>query len=62
MSEAGAAVTIPDVELTPSRLRAETVALLADHSRLASMASASRGLARPKAASEVARELLEAAR
>jgi len=61
MSEGGAAVTIPDAELTAARLLAETVALLKDTARLAAMASASRGLARPEAASEVARELLEAA-
>ncbi len=62
MTDAGAAITIPDAELTPARLRVETVALLGDASRLAAMAAASRGLARPEAASEVARELLEAAR
>ena len=61
MSEAGAAVTIPDGELTAARLLAETAALLEDRSRLAAMASASRSLARPKAASEVAHELLDAA-
>ena len=62
MTDAGAAITIPDAELTPARLRVETVALLGDASRLAAMAAASRGLARPEAASEVAHELLEAAR
>ena len=61
MSDGGAAVVIPDGELTSARLLAETVALLEDRSRLASMASASRTLARPEAASEVARELLDAA-
>jgi UDP-N-acetylglucosamine--N-acetylmuramyl-(pentapeptide) pyrophosphoryl-undecaprenol N-acetylglucosamine transferase len=61
MSEGGAAITIPDGELTVSRLRSETVALLADRPRLAAMASASRSLARPEAAMEVARELLAAA-
>jgi UDP-N-acetylglucosamine--N-acetylmuramyl-(pentapeptide) pyrophosphoryl-undecaprenol N-acetylglucosamine transferase len=61
MSAAGAAITIPDGELTGARLRSETLALLEDRSRLQSMASASRRLARPQAASEVARELLEAA-
>jgi UDP-N-acetylglucosamine--N-acetylmuramyl-(pentapeptide) pyrophosphoryl-undecaprenol N-acetylglucosamine transferase len=62
MSDAGAAVTIPDAELTAERLRAEVLALLSDGERLASMARASGGLARPDAAREVARELLEAAR
>jgi UDP-N-acetylglucosamine--N-acetylmuramyl-(pentapeptide) pyrophosphoryl-undecaprenol N-acetylglucosamine transferase len=61
MSEAGAAITVPDGELTAARLRSETVALLADRPRLAAMAGASRRLARPEAAAEVARELLEAA-
>ena len=61
MSAAGAAITIPDGELTGARLRSETLALLEDRSRLQSMASASRRLARPQAASEVAGELLEAA-
>jgi UDP-N-acetylglucosamine--N-acetylmuramyl-(pentapeptide) pyrophosphoryl-undecaprenol N-acetylglucosamine transferase len=62
MSDAGAAVTIRDDELTGARLARVAAALLADRSRLAAMASASRSLARPDAAREVARELLEAAR
>jgi UDP-N-acetylglucosamine--N-acetylmuramyl-(pentapeptide) pyrophosphoryl-undecaprenol N-acetylglucosamine transferase len=61
MSEGGAAITIPDSELTAQRLRSETLALLADPARLAAMASASRSLARPQAALEVAHELLLAA-
>ena len=61
MSDAGAAITIADGELTAQRLRSETLALLADRTRLAAMASASQSLSRPEAASEVARELLEAA-
>jgi UDP-N-acetylglucosamine--N-acetylmuramyl-(pentapeptide) pyrophosphoryl-undecaprenol N-acetylglucosamine transferase len=61
MSEAGAAITISDGELTAERLSAETLALLADRPRLNAMASASRSLARPRAAADVARELLEAA-
>ena len=55
MSEGGAAITIPDAELTAERLRGETLALLADRPRLAQMASASRRLSRPQAAMEVAR-------
>jgi UDP-N-acetylglucosamine--N-acetylmuramyl-(pentapeptide) pyrophosphoryl-undecaprenol N-acetylglucosamine transferase len=62
MSAAGAAIVIPDGELTPSRLAREVASLLADRSRLAAMASASGRLARPQAAAEVAGELLEAAR
>jgi UDP-N-acetylglucosamine--N-acetylmuramyl-(pentapeptide) pyrophosphoryl-undecaprenol N-acetylglucosamine transferase len=61
MSEAGAAITIPDAELTGPRLAREVAALLADRGRLAAMVAASRSLARPDAAAEVARELLAAA-
>jgi UDP-N-acetylglucosamine--N-acetylmuramyl-(pentapeptide) pyrophosphoryl-undecaprenol N-acetylglucosamine transferase len=61
MSEAGAAITIPDAELTGPRLAREVAALLADRRRLAAMVAASRSLARPYAAAEVARELLAAA-
>jgi UDP-N-acetylglucosamine--N-acetylmuramyl-(pentapeptide) pyrophosphoryl-undecaprenol N-acetylglucosamine transferase len=60
MSEAGAAVVIPDAELSAARLGAEVEALLADRDRLAAMSAAAERLARPDAASEVARELLEA--
>ncbi len=58
MERAGAAVVIPDAELSAPRLARETAALLADGPRLAAMAAASRGLARPDAAREVAHELL----
>jgi UDP-N-acetylglucosamine--N-acetylmuramyl-(pentapeptide) pyrophosphoryl-undecaprenol N-acetylglucosamine transferase len=61
MAGAGAAVVIPDGELSGARLAAEVGALLADRPRLAAMASASTGLARPGAARDVAQELLEAA-
>jgi UDP-N-acetylglucosamine--N-acetylmuramyl-(pentapeptide) pyrophosphoryl-undecaprenol N-acetylglucosamine transferase len=61
MAEAGAAVVIEDGELTAARLGGEVAALLADERRLAAMAAASRSLARPHAAAEVAAELLEAA-
>ena len=54
MAEAGAAIVIPDGELTAARLAREVAALLADRARLAAMASASRSLARPQAAREVA--------
>ena len=60
MSAAGAAVVIPDAELSGPRLAREVAALLGDRARLAAMASASRSLARPDAAFQVARELLEA--
>jgi UDP-N-acetylglucosamine--N-acetylmuramyl-(pentapeptide) pyrophosphoryl-undecaprenol N-acetylglucosamine transferase len=61
MADAGAAVVIPDRELTGVRLARELAALLGDRERLAAMAAASRGLARPEAARDVACELLAAA-
>ena len=61
MAEAGAAVVIEDGELSAARLGSEVAALLADERRLAAMAAASRGLAKPHAAADVAGELLEAA-
>jgi UDP-N-acetylglucosamine--N-acetylmuramyl-(pentapeptide) pyrophosphoryl-undecaprenol N-acetylglucosamine transferase len=61
MAGAGAAVVIPDDELTGTRLAQEVGALLADPSRLQAMARASAALARPDAAREIAREVLEAA-
>jgi UDP-N-acetylglucosamine--N-acetylmuramyl-(pentapeptide) pyrophosphoryl-undecaprenol N-acetylglucosamine transferase len=61
MVEAGAAVAIPDAELTAARLANEVATLLADPSRMAAMSAASSGLGRPHAAREVAGELLEAA-
>ncbi len=62
MSDAGAAVVIDDAELSPARLAAEVRALLGDEARLAALARASKSLARPEAAKEVARELLRSAR
>jgi UDP-N-acetylglucosamine--N-acetylmuramyl-(pentapeptide) pyrophosphoryl-undecaprenol N-acetylglucosamine transferase len=62
MVQAGAAVSIVDAELTARRLAEEVTALLGDRERLAAMSAASRGLARPQAAQEVAGELLDAAR
>jgi UDP-N-acetylglucosamine--N-acetylmuramyl-(pentapeptide) pyrophosphoryl-undecaprenol N-acetylglucosamine transferase len=61
MVDAGAAVVVPDGELTPRRLDDEVGALLGDPARLAAMAQASRGLARPDAARDIAREVLAAA-
>jgi UDP-N-acetylglucosamine--N-acetylmuramyl-(pentapeptide) pyrophosphoryl-undecaprenol N-acetylglucosamine transferase len=61
MAEAGAAVTVPDAELTPAWLSREVTGLLADPARLAGMADAARSLARPDAARAVAGELLAAA-
>ena len=61
MADAGAAVVIPDAELSGDRLGAEVAALLADRARLEAMASAACGLARPDAARDVAAEVLKAA-
>jgi UDP-N-acetylglucosamine--N-acetylmuramyl-(pentapeptide) pyrophosphoryl-undecaprenol N-acetylglucosamine transferase len=57
---AGAAVVVPDAELGPERLRAEVGSLLGDAERMAALAASARALARPRAADEVADELLEA--
>jgi UDP-N-acetylglucosamine--N-acetylmuramyl-(pentapeptide) pyrophosphoryl-undecaprenol N-acetylglucosamine transferase len=62
MEHAGAAVVLPDAELTPARLAQEVGQLLADPSRLAAMARASASLARPDAARTIASELLAVAR
>ena len=58
----GAAVVVPDADLTPTRLRQEVAALLGDHERRERMAAAARALARPDAAAVIADELLELAR
>jgi UDP-N-acetylglucosamine--N-acetylmuramyl-(pentapeptide) pyrophosphoryl-undecaprenol N-acetylglucosamine transferase len=58
MAERGAAIVLPDAELTPERMRAQTDALL---ERREAMAAAARALARPHAARDVAAELLGAA-
>jgi UDP-N-acetylglucosamine--N-acetylmuramyl-(pentapeptide) pyrophosphoryl-undecaprenol N-acetylglucosamine transferase len=62
MERAGAAIVIPDNELTPARLANEVGRLLADHGRLTAMARASAALARPDAAREIASEVLAAVR
>jgi UDP-N-acetylglucosamine--N-acetylmuramyl-(pentapeptide) pyrophosphoryl-undecaprenol N-acetylglucosamine transferase len=61
MADGGAAIVLPDAELSPARLRSLVDELLADRARLAAMAAASRALARPGAASDVAAAVLEAA-
>jgi UDP-N-acetylglucosamine--N-acetylmuramyl-(pentapeptide) pyrophosphoryl-undecaprenol N-acetylglucosamine transferase len=61
MADAGAAVVIPDADLSPARLAEEVSALLGDPARLAAMAHASRRLARPDAAQVIAAEILAAA-
>jgi UDP-N-acetylglucosamine--N-acetylmuramyl-(pentapeptide) pyrophosphoryl-undecaprenol N-acetylglucosamine transferase len=55
---AGAAVVVPDAELTPARLAHEVGGLLADPDRLATMGRAAAQLARPQAAREIADEIL----
>jgi UDP-N-acetylglucosamine--N-acetylmuramyl-(pentapeptide) pyrophosphoryl-undecaprenol N-acetylglucosamine transferase len=62
MAAAGAAVVIADDELTPARLGREVAQLVSDRVRLGAMAAAARRLARPDAANEVARVLVEVAR
>ena len=61
MERAGAAMVIDDGELTSARLAREVAVLLSEPARLASMGAAARRLARPDAARDVARELLEVA-
>ena len=61
MARAGAAVVVPDGELTAARLRREVDELMHDAARLDAMAAASARLARPDAAGAVAREVLAAA-
>ncbi len=61
-AEAGAAVLLPDSELTGARLREEVESLLADEPRLKAMGEAAHGLARPDAAATIAERLLEMAR
>lgn len=62
MTDAGAAIVVPDGELDAARLRREVDTLLGDPGRLADMAHASAGLARPDAARDIAAEVLAAAR
>jgi UDP-N-acetylglucosamine--N-acetylmuramyl-(pentapeptide) pyrophosphoryl-undecaprenol N-acetylglucosamine transferase len=57
---AGAAVVIPDSELSGPRLAQEVGRLLGDPSGLAQMARASAQLARPRAAADIAEEVLAA--
>jgi UDP-N-acetylglucosamine--N-acetylmuramyl-(pentapeptide) pyrophosphoryl-undecaprenol N-acetylglucosamine transferase len=61
LADAGAAVVIPDAELTDERLRTEVDALLGDPPRLEHMGRAALGLARPHAAAVIASEIMSAA-
>jgi UDP-N-acetylglucosamine--N-acetylmuramyl-(pentapeptide) pyrophosphoryl-undecaprenol N-acetylglucosamine transferase len=62
MAYGGAAIVIPDADLDAARLRSEVDALLADTTRLQAMADASKALARPDAARDIAAKILAAAR
>ena len=62
MEKAGAALVIPDAELSAPRLAQEVGRLLADPGRLAAMARASAALAKPHAAQQIAQEVLQHAR
>lgn len=57
-TQTGAAVVIPDAELTAETLGRAVGELLGDPARLEAMARASAALARPDAARDVAREVL----
>ena len=59
MAAAGAAVVVPDAEVTAERLRSEVETLLAAPERLAAMRHAARAAARPDAAERVAAVTLE---
>jgi UDP-N-acetylglucosamine--N-acetylmuramyl-(pentapeptide) pyrophosphoryl-undecaprenol N-acetylglucosamine transferase len=61
MADGGAAVVIPDAELTAGRLSATIAELLADEDRLREMSIAARRLAKPDAAERIAAEVLRAA-
>ena len=62
MQRAGAAIVIPDDQLSPARLALEVGGLLADPGRLTQMARASAALAKPTAAQDIAWELKAAAK
>ena len=62
MAEAGAAIVIRDEELGADRLVEEVDGLIHDDERLAAMAAASAGLAKPDAARRIADEVLAAVR
>ncbi|WP_081686408.1 UDP-N-acetylglucosamine--N-acetylmuramyl-(pentapeptide) pyrophosphoryl-undecaprenol N-acetylglucosamine transferase [Candidatus Solirubrobacter pratensis] len=62
LAERGAAVIVPDAELTPARLREEVDALIADPARREAMGAAALALAKPHAANDIAAEVLAAAR
>jgi UDP-N-acetylglucosamine--N-acetylmuramyl-(pentapeptide) pyrophosphoryl-undecaprenol N-acetylglucosamine transferase len=60
-AQAGAAVVLPDADLNGPRLAQEVGGLLSDRGRLAAMGRAALSLARPRAAADIAAEVLAAA-
>ena len=62
LEQAGAAVVLPEPELTPQRLDAEVRSLLGDPARLDAMGKAAAAWSRPDAASRIAAGLLEMVR
>lgn len=62
MRVAGAALVVPDAELSAEELRRDVAELLGDEARLGRMAAAARSLAMPDAARRIADQVLEAAR
>jgi UDP-N-acetylmuramate--L-alanine ligase/undecaprenyldiphospho-muramoylpentapeptide beta-N-acetylglucosaminyltransferase len=60
MADAGAAVILPDSELTPEGLHGDVQELLGDPKRLEQMSASSRSLARPDAAARIADEVMAA--
>jgi UDP-N-acetylglucosamine--N-acetylmuramyl-(pentapeptide) pyrophosphoryl-undecaprenol N-acetylglucosamine transferase len=61
MERAGAATIVDDGELDPEALLAEVGGIFGDGERLERMSAAARGLAKPRAAREIADQVLEAA-
>ncbi len=59
LADGGAAILLPDRELSAGRLRDEVASLLAQPSRLEGMGAAARRLARPDAAAVIATQILE---
>ena len=62
LADAGAAIIVPDAEVSAERLRDEAAALLGDPAMLATMGAAAATLSRPAAARDIAATVLAAAR
>jgi UDP-N-acetylglucosamine--N-acetylmuramyl-(pentapeptide) pyrophosphoryl-undecaprenol N-acetylglucosamine transferase len=58
LAEAGAALHLPERDLSPHRLAQEVTALFSDHPRLESLARAARGRGHPNAAREIVSRIL----